>query len=139
MICEYYNTRQYNVILTFNDLMDSQITEYSQESIPAPQNPPPPEDNDDEEYWKAFKDISLPSEEEIRLPEGCPDTAMHRHSYRVLEEARKEAMVDKDHHYSSQIARTRMETEINTRPDDRLLAHHITRNFEVPAQVVEKC
>ena len=56
-----------------------------------------------------------------------------------LEEARKEAMVDKDHHYSSQIAWTRMEIEINTWPDDRLLAHHITRNFEVPAQVVEKC
>ena len=55
--------------------MDSQITEYSQESIPAPQNPPPPGDKDDEEDWKAFEDILLPSEEEIQLPEGCPDTA----------------------------------------------------------------
>ena len=57
--------------------MDSQTEEYLAEAPPAPQESSTAQEDEDEEYWKAFKDITLPLEEEIKLPEGCPDAALH--------------------------------------------------------------
>ena len=57
--------------------MDSQTEEYLAEAPPAPQQSSTAQEDKDEEYWKAFEDITLPLEEEIKLPEGCPDTPLH--------------------------------------------------------------
>ncbi|KAI0085962.1 P-loop containing nucleoside triphosphate hydrolase protein [Irpex rosettiformis] len=92
--------------------VEPQQAEEPPPAAPAPQIPPPPLDLDEEELWQAVGDIVLPSDDTVRLPEGCPKTSMHLQSYNVLHQAREEAIADKERKYSSGIARLRMEMEI---------------------------
>lgn len=93
---------------------DVQDPELEEIPPPLPLESTPPVSDDEEAMWNALEDLALPSEDDIELPVGCPDTPMHRHSYKVLQEARKEASEDKERKYSSQVTRLRMEAGISS-------------------------
>ncbi|KAI0083379.1 P-loop containing nucleoside triphosphate hydrolase protein [Irpex rosettiformis] len=74
--------------------MDVQVTEPPEEPPPLPPNPPLPMAEDEEEYWNAFDNPIIPQDTVDVLPAGCPETAEHYNSYKVLQEARTTASSD---------------------------------------------
>ncbi|KAI0087264.1 P-loop containing nucleoside triphosphate hydrolase protein, partial [Irpex rosettiformis] len=68
---------------------------------------------DEEEYWNAFDNPTTPQDIVDVLPAGCPETAEHYNSYKVLQEARATASSDPELKYSSLVTRLRMQSEMS--------------------------